>query len=302
MVARTQVVAGRLGFRLLAELNTSPFASYAELGRRLGVTGEAIRQRLDRFVEDGVLRGFSAIPAATVFGRQTCDLVFTTPVDLELLLRQPDVAYAVNSVDGRCGVKGYVHDVLRFTKHLSDIVGEAPWLVGTGPSPGAPELLGTIDLRVLRGLIKAPRASFRALQKATGLSYRTVRASRQRLVDSGAIAVQPILRPSRKGDLYHNLHLQGPACIDEREVLRLIDEYVVLDRWHSPPSMYLFCHEYSLDAHVTMIDALRRAPGIDEVEVVLTKEYRLAERRLLGWIDEQLAAWRGRMPPGTGQE
>lgn len=292
---------GRLGFRLLAELALSPFASYAELGRRLGVTGEAVRQRLDRFREDGVLRGFSAIPAASVFGRQACDLIFPTSIDLDLLLRQPDVVYAVNSVDGRCGVKGYVDDVAGFASRTSDLVGQTPYKVIGGPGARSADLLGTIDLRVLRALVAEPRSSFRELQAATGLSYRTVRSSRQRLVDSGAVAVQPVLRPSRCGDLYHNLWVQGPACAVEQDVRGLLDDHVVLDWWSSPPSLYLFCHEDSLEAHVNMIESLRRAPGVDEVEVVLTREYRLAERRVLGWIDERLAAWRGQVPVGTGQ-
>lgn len=294
-------MAAPLGFRLLAEVNRSPFASNAELGRRLGVSGEAVRQRLDRFVEEGVLRGFSAIPAASVFGRQSCDLIFTGPIDLGLLLRQPEVVYVVNSIDGRCGVKGYVRDVPAFTDHMCDVVGEAPWRVGSGPSAGPPDHLGTIDLRVLRALVAAPRASFRELQDVTGLSYRTVRATRQRLVASSTVSVQPILRPSRNGHLYHNLHLQGPACTDEREVLGLLKDHLVLDRWEAPPSIYLFCHEDSLDAHVTMIDSLRRAPGIEEVDVVLTKEYRLAEGRVFGWIDDRLAAWRRQAVGDTGQ-
>lgn len=284
-------VAKRLGFRLLAELKRSPFASNAELGRHLGVTREAVRQRLDQFVDEGVLRGFSAIPAASIFGRQACDLVFATSVDLGLLARQPDVVYAINSIDGRCAVKGYVRDVSAFTRHMTEVVGQPAWSIMRGPEPGAPHPLSTIDLRVLRALVQMPRASFGELQDATGLAYRTVRASRERLVESGAITVQPILRRSRNGDLYHNLHLQGPACSDEKKVLGLLQDHLVLDRWHTPPSLYLFCHEENLDTHILIVDTLRRMPGIEQVEVILTKEYRLAEARVLGWIDELFAEW-----------
>lgn len=286
-------MAGHLGFRLLAELSRSPFASHAELGRRLGVTGEAVRQRLDRFVDDGVLRGFSAIPAANVFGRQACDVVFRTSIEPDLVLRQPDVVFAVTSADGGCGVKGYVHDVLDFTDRMSDVVGEPPRQVISGPVPRPANALGTIDLRVLRGLVVEPRASFRRLQAVTGLSYRTVRSRRERLLDSRAVEVQPILRPSRNGDLYHNLWIEGPLCANEQEVLRLLHDHVVLDRWDTPSSIYLFCHEDGIKAHIAMIETLRRTHGIDQVEVVLSEEYRMAEDRVLGWIDERLAAWRG---------
>ncbi|MBW3584159.1 MAG: hypothetical protein KY455_13800 [Euryarchaeota archaeon] len=295
-------MSGRLGFRLLADLSRSPFASHAELGRRLGVTGEAVRQRLDRFKEDGVLRGFSAIPAASVFGRRACDVVFQSSVDLGLVLRQSDVVFAVTSADGGCGVKGYVHDVLDFTSRMSDLVGGPPRQVISGPAPRPTNALGTIDLRVLRALVVEPRSSFRHLQAATGLSYRTVRSRRERLLESRAVDVQPILRPSRNGDLYHNLWIEGPLCANEQEVLDLLHDHVVLDRWDTPPSIYLFCHEDGIKAHIAMIEKLRRTPGIDQVEVVLSEEYRMAKDRVLGWIDELMAAWRGKEPSGTGQD
>ena len=65
---------------LLAELATNARASYADLGRRVGLSPSAVAERMRRMEEDGVIKGYSVEIDAATLGmpvlaviRMTCD-------------------------------------------------------------------------------------------------------------------------------------------------------------------------------------------------------------------------------------
>jgi DNA-binding Lrp family transcriptional regulator len=56
-------------FQIFLELSRSPFASHEAIGRQIGVTGAAVKARLDRMSKQGVLQGFQVVPIPQVFRR-----------------------------------------------------------------------------------------------------------------------------------------------------------------------------------------------------------------------------------------
>lgn len=65
---------------LLVELATNARASYADLGRRVGLSPSAVAERMRRMEEDGIIKGYSADINPEVLGlpvlaviRMTCD-------------------------------------------------------------------------------------------------------------------------------------------------------------------------------------------------------------------------------------
>lgn len=49
-----------LGWKLLAELQTDARASFAELGRRVGLSTPAVAERIRRMEDEGIIRGYRA--------------------------------------------------------------------------------------------------------------------------------------------------------------------------------------------------------------------------------------------------
>src|SRR5947199_5357177 len=63
-------------FQLLANLLKEPLASNEELGRRVRLSGTAVKTRLEGLAEEGVFGGLYGIPAPEVFQRQRHVYVF----------------------------------------------------------------------------------------------------------------------------------------------------------------------------------------------------------------------------------
>lgn len=277
--------------RILAHLARSPFASHAELGRVVGRAPSTVAGRLRALEGRGVLRGWVALPDAEVFGRQAIGLGFEADVPLDALLALDDAVYAGASPDGYRGVMGYTSDPDLWRETVEEVVGVPADAQATLPGRTRPAALGPLEWRVLRALVETPRASLKALAAATGLSYRTVKARRTRLVDQGAVAVQPLLRPARDGTLYYHLWVWVKPRADEAAVLSCLPSAFVIDRYDHPRSVYVFCQAADLADQAAQVHALRNAADVDAVRVVINDDFAVATGRLLRWIDEAGAPW-----------
>ncbi|MBB6146006.1 Lrp/AsnC family leucine-responsive transcriptional regulator [Silvibacterium bohemicum] len=80
MTAETAEILDEYARNLLAELATNARASYADLGRRVGLSPSAVAERMRRMEEDGVIKGYGieidpailGLPVLAVI-RMTCD-------------------------------------------------------------------------------------------------------------------------------------------------------------------------------------------------------------------------------------
>ncbi len=80
MAMETTELLDEYARNLLAELATNARASYADLGRRVGLSPSAVAERMRRMEEDGIIKGYSADINPEVLGlpvlaviRMTCD-------------------------------------------------------------------------------------------------------------------------------------------------------------------------------------------------------------------------------------
>ncbi|MGB0653391.1 MAG: winged helix-turn-helix transcriptional regulator [Thermoplasmatota archaeon] len=286
-------------FRLLGQLVQEPFATQEALAREVGLSAGAVRRRLRLLGEEGVLRGWSALPAAGLFGRQAVGAAWHRTLDPDLLLAVPDTLWAADSVDGRAGAMGYTRDPDAW---LADVTaaagGEAPWQEVHLPTAQLPAM-GPLEWRVLAAMVTHPRATIRDLSAASGLAPRTVRARHDALLASGSVKVEPLLRPSRTGALAYHLYIEGPPDAQARAAALVAaadaTEHLVIDRYET--GLYLFVLSPSLGDQGALVARLRDLAGVADVQVVLNRDYRLHHERLLGWIDEQLTTWRGHSGP-----
>ena len=111
--------------RLLAELQEDARLSFAELGRRVGLSSPAVAERLARLEEDGVIRGYHADvdPRALGFTLGVVIRIRPAPRELrkvaELAQRTPEVVECHRITGEDCYfIKAFVRDV----EHLEEVI------------------------------------------------------------------------------------------------------------------------------------------------------------------------------------
>ena len=111
--------------RLLAELQADARLSFAELGRRLGLSSPAVAERVGRLEETGVIKGYRAEidPRAVGFTLGVVIRIRPAPRELhkvaELAQRTPEVVECHRITGEDCYfMKAYVRDV----EHLEEVI------------------------------------------------------------------------------------------------------------------------------------------------------------------------------------
>ena len=111
--------------RLLAELQLDARLSFAELGRRVGLSSPAVAERLGRLEETGVITGYRAEidPRAVGFTLGVVIRIRPAPRELrkvaELAQRTPEVVECHRITGEDCYfMKAYVRDV----EHLEELI------------------------------------------------------------------------------------------------------------------------------------------------------------------------------------
>jgi Lrp/AsnC family leucine-responsive transcriptional regulator len=111
--------------RLLAELQADARLSFAELGRRVGLSSPAVAERVARLEETGVIKGYRAEidPRAVGFTLGVVIRIRPAPRELhkvaDLAQRTPEVVECHRITGEDCYImKAYVRDV----EHLEEVI------------------------------------------------------------------------------------------------------------------------------------------------------------------------------------
>jgi Lrp/AsnC family transcriptional regulator, leucine-responsive regulatory protein len=151
--------------RLLAEVQQDARLSFAELGRRVGLSSPAVAERLGRLEESGVITGYRAQidPRAVGFTLGVVIRIRPAPRELrkvaELAQRTPEVVECHRITGEDCYfMKAYVRDV----EHLEEVIDQftlygqtTSSIMQTSPVPGR-----GVPLDDIRGLAPAvPRGA-----------------------------------------------------------------------------------------------------------------------------------------------
>jgi Lrp/AsnC family transcriptional regulator, leucine-responsive regulatory protein len=111
--------------RLLTELQQNARISFAELGRRVGLSSPAVAERVARLEESGVIRGYRADVDPKAFGLTLGVVIRIRPAPreipkvAELAQRTPEVVECHRITGEDCFfMKAYVRDV----EHLEELI------------------------------------------------------------------------------------------------------------------------------------------------------------------------------------
>ena len=261
-------------FRLLVALDENARQSYQALGRKVSLSAPAVRERLRRLEERGILHGYWVSINPAVFGREDLLVSFGGEWSRDDAIRAlggPDVAWVAWKVDGGVTVEVWPYDVEKAVPALEQFLGHRAIWQGVSRAPLKHELSG-LDWRVLDALIDDPRAPIEVLSVATGLSPKTARNHVTRLIRDEAIYVVPRLGfLADSGEIVYHLVVAGTASF--AELRRAIGDAVLVHETQGPPMKYLFCRADSLGELTAKTHVLQTLPNVSSVQLSLNREF-----------------------------
>lgn len=276
-------------FQLLRALHQDARQSYQSLGRRAALTAPAVRERLKRLQVQGVLRGYGLRIDPSIFGRDQLIVSFQgewTRRDLDKALAMPDVAFAAWRLDGGLVAAVWSNGSGRSIRKLADALGAQP-TAGAFTKHRDLSPLSVLDLQIIDALVDDPRMPLKKIIELTGLSPKTVRKHLEALFESSIISIMPQLGPmTGSGEIVYYLMVVGE--VEMKELHRLFDDAVLVNRTDKPPMKYLLCRESDLGSLTAKIKSLSRLPGIKSVEPTLNRELLFSTKLAHLLVKEQI--------------
>ena len=278
----------------------NPFASSESVGRRFGVSGTTVAARWRAMEERGVIQGACVFPAAVNLGKVRRYWIFRgvdrTTVDMRAVLDVEELAacfWVYPDIAVVCSYHTQSNPPVPepLVRALGgELIGGSnpPELASTGhpPAPGS-----SIDLRVLRALLKDPRASDSELAMSSGMATRTFRRHRASLIPGGQATVYLILDMTREHGVINYMawaHVLPSFRPEELGVTGLR----TLVRHTEPPAVYLYGHGRSYVETKEIESKLKEFPNLEELSFWIPQGGAFATRRVESWLDEALERWK----------
>ena len=185
------------------------------LSKRLGVTGETVRNRIRKMFASGVLNGVVLQPNPGVLGMKTSALGMYVPSSVS----RPDLIrkialiegcqLSVSHIDGLIGIV-FMHEegesLERKVKLMEGLAGVKDGFLTPVPFPPCDLELSKTDWRLMAALRPDASLSYVELSKKLGLSKRTVKRRLERLESGGAVFTMALHQVRAvKGSLEANL-------------------------------------------------------------------------------------------------
>jgi DNA-binding Lrp family transcriptional regulator len=283
-------------FLILSQLRKYPFSSYETLGRGVGLSGKAVKTRIEALQNAKILTSLRAMPAAQVFRRLPRLLFFKQPVaSLEKLyaaIRIDPAVFATVDVNRSVAVLVYAnasspgpHEEL--TAFLGPIDLEVTPLFPY-PLRELSKPLSLAELKVLRMLVLNLRVPVNEISESTGLSQKVAKKTRRRLLDNGLLQVQPILQSAQSSRiLMYEVHVYSD---DDSVLLRIrqtLPKSVFINQWEHT-AVILSCWADSIAEAFETERRLRSEPGVSGVRVKFHERAILSSSRLISWMDGEI--------------
>ena len=279
-------------FRLLVALYENARQSYRTLGQRVSLSAPAVRDRLKRLEDRGILQGYWLYPDPAIFKRD--DLMIFYRGDWERqdalkVLSVNDVVFVTWKLDGALSVQTWPLDPKKTVKDLTASLGSRPSGQAFTQSRASPTV-GPVDWRIMDSLVDDPTMPFEQLVAETGLSPKTVRKHLQSLIHTETVFIMPRLGSlADSGELVYNLAVTGPVGFND--LRQVLGEAFLIGNTEQPPMKYLLCRANDLSDVTSRTQAARKLPGVKSVELTLNRELFVGRDFLHKQIREKIRNW-----------
>lgn len=277
-------------FAILATLSRAPRISYDGLGARVGLSANAVKARVHKMEQEGVLQGFAALPRPSLLSLREGMIQFSGVDDLDAreeeilrgLAEVPGVRFTDTSADHSVWVWVLYRDdadLERIERAAISLIGKPPAReVKSDPVP-ADRALAPADWKVLRALQSDARAPVKALVARAGLSYKPLKRRLDALVRSGDVHLAPIVSPA---DASGTLLFRIVAFLAEGTKLPAIPDAILT--LEAPGVASVLAQRATLRDARALLREVAAMPGVERTHL------QIATRRMsLGWLDDALA-------------
>ena len=276
-------------FQILVALHQDARQSLLSLGRRVSLSAPAVRERLQRLHQKGVLPSYGLWIDPTVFDRQEVLIFYKrerTRDQVISALEAPDVAYIGWKIDGGLTVAAWTDQVSRSIREINIALSEKSSghaITGAGQVP----TLSALDLMIADVLIDDPKIPFERLVGSTKLSPKTVRKHLDSMIRSEALVIVPRLSASSgSGELVYNLAVAGKAPMSE--IRKILEDALMVHETRNPPMKYLLCRSSDLGDINSKTRAMNRLEGIQSVTVTLNRELLFANEFIHSLVRDRI--------------
>jgi DNA-binding Lrp family transcriptional regulator len=277
-------------FQLLAALHQDARQSYRSLGRRAALTAPAVRERLKHLQEQGILQGYGLRIDPSIFDCDQLVVSFQgewTRQDLDKVLDAPDVAFAAWRLDGGLIAAVWSRESGRSIRKVADALGAKPSTGAFTERRHDLHPLSVLDLQIIDALIDDPTIPLKKIIELTGLSPKTLRKRLEALFESSIISILPRLGPmTGSGEVVYYLAVIGE--VEMKELHRLFDNAILVNKTQKPPMKALLCSENDLGSLTAKTRALGKLPGVRSVTTTLNRELLFATEFMHSLVREQI--------------
>jgi hypothetical protein len=202
-------------------------------------------------------------------------------------LASPDVAFAAWRLDGGLIAGVWSHGSGKSIRKLAGTLGAKPTTGAFTKRRHDLRPLSVLDLQIIDALIDDPTIPLKKIIELTGLSPKTIRKRLEALFGSSIISVLPLLGPmTGSGEVVYYLLILGE--VEMKELHRLFDNAILVNKTQKPPMKYLLCSESDLGSLTAKIKALNKLPGVKSVTTTLNREILFAKEFMHSLIREQI--------------
>ncbi len=283
-------------FQILSQLRKNPFLSYESLGREMGLSGNAVKSRLEALEKAKILPLLHGMPASRVFHRFPRLFFFREPVasqeKLEAAIEINPTVFVTQDVDQKVGVLIYDFSSLpKPPEKLVALLGPTELEVTPLIPHAQRELskpLSSAELKVLRVLIANLRVPLKELSQITGLSQKVTKKIRTQLLDDGLLQVQPIFQSAQsQGILMYEVDVHYDDAAALPRIKQALPKSVIFNQWE-PAAVVFSCWAESLAEVFETEKRLKGELDVREVRVKFHLRAILSTSRLISWIDEEI--------------
>jgi DNA-binding Lrp family transcriptional regulator len=278
-------------YQLLVGLYENARHSYRSLGKRVSLSAPAVRDRLSRLRNKGVLLGFMLMIDSSVFNRNDLLLFFDGDFSRKSVLAAyaaPETAWAAWKVDGRLHLCLWTRNEHEAIDKVCKILGVRPSIRALRPRKKRRPPLSLTDLLIIDALADDPKVPFGDLLKYTGLSPKTLRKHLNLLLETRTISIDPLLGElTDSGTLIYPLAIAGRVSMDE--VRKIMGESVQTHHTLKPPMKHVLCRAASLADVITKTRVLEKVQGVQFVRITLNREVMVSTELRHSLIREEIS-------------
>lgn len=286
-------------FRILAHLFRDARVPFETIGKAVGLSGNAVKARVHKMEEEGVLRGFLATPDPMLFGYRTAVMVWSH-VD-ELDTREQEILEGIRelgavrwvdvTLDGSLVLVALYKDASeydRLERAGASLLGKGPTFSVTCTEQATSlKELTLLDWKIVRALRRDGRKTLKDVVDETGASFKTVKKRMEKLLESEALWIMPNVSTSEAtGLVLFDLFVWLDDPKRRQEVLALLPKDAVAFPIETPKAgLGIHLHRENLRAAQADFRKVKSAPGVERAVHVIATRHTFDQ-----WLDARIEA------------